>query len=125
MAAEVRETEVVKAYELFPDAPPPATPSAIGEKLRAPGCDGAAVLRLARVEQQLSYTSGAYPTYYRSFGPYWGYAHTPPQDVRTDEIAHVEINVYSLADDRLLYAARSETFNPDTTAGMVAEIAAA
>jgi len=38
---------------------------------------------------------------------------------------NVETNLYSLTEDKLLYAARSETFNPNSTAKMVDEIAAA
>ncbi len=48
-----------------------------------------------------------------------------PVDVRTDEIVHVVTNVYPLADDKLIYSARSETFNPRSTAGMIADIASA
>lgn len=122
-------TEVVKCYVQYPDtlalAPARIDPERIKADLRALGCDGAVILRLARVEQELSWSPSTYPAHYRSFGGYWGHAYPSSMDVRTDEIVHVETNVYSLADDELLYAARSETFNPGSAADLVDEIAAA
>jgi hypothetical protein len=126
LAAHLADAEVVKCYERFPQALGRASATLATERvkaeLRALGCDGAIVLRLARVEQEVSWSPSAYPVHYRTFGGYWA---QPAGDLRTDEIAHVETNVYSLADDRLLYAARSETFNPGSAAGMVDEIATA
>jgi hypothetical protein len=131
LAERLERTEVVKCYALFPDALQLAPggaeldPAKVKSELRALGCDGAVVMRLSRVEQELSWSPSTYPAHYRSFGGYWGAAYPSAMDVRTDEIVHVETNVYSLADDKLLYAARSETFNPGSAAGMVGEIAAA
>ena len=123
MAAHLETSAALKCYERYPDARD-VDPAAIRDELRAAGCDGAAILHLARVEQELSYSGGAYPGYYRSFGGYWGWA-SAPVDVRTDEIVHVVTNVYSLVEDKLLYTARSETFNPRSTARMIEEIAEA
>lgn len=129
LAEHLKDTEVVKCYELYPDtlglAPARIDPERVKSDLRSRGCDGAVILRLARVEQEVSWSPSTYPAHYRSFGGYWGYAYPSSMDVRTDEIAHVETNVYSVADDQLLYAARSETFNPGSAASMVGEIAAA
>jgi hypothetical protein len=122
MAAHLENSVALKCYELFPDARE-VDPAAIRDQLRAAGCDGAAIMHLTRVEQELSYSPGAYPTYYSSFGRYWGWAYAPPPDMHTDEIVHVVTNVYSLADDKLLYSARSETFNPRSTSALVEEIA--
>jgi len=119
----LKSVEVLKCYALFPDARE-LDPARLKLDLRARGCDGAVVMRLARVEQEISAT-GAYPTPYHSFHSYWGYASPATMDVRTDEIVHVETNVYSLADDKLIYTARSESFNPSSTAGLVDEIAEA
>ena len=46
-------------------------------------------------------------------------------DQRTDEIVHVETNVYSLAEDKLIYTARSESFNPGSSEDLMNEIATA
>jgi hypothetical protein len=120
LAAHVRAPEVVPCYRLFPEAQGLEV-GAVKARLRAEGFDAAVVMRLAGVEQEVSWEPSAYPAHYRSFGGYWGY---DPGVMRTDEIVHVETNLYSLADDKLLYAARSETFNPRSTAKLVDEIAA-
>lgn len=122
MARHLEKSATLKCYELFPDARE-VDPTAIRDELRAAGCDGAAIMHLTRVEQELSYSPGVYPSYYGSFGHYWGWAYAPPPDLRTDEIVHVVTNVYSLIDDKLLYSARSETFNPRSTRALVEEIA--
>jgi hypothetical protein len=123
LGTKIKSAEVAKAYVLFPDARK-LDPASVREQVRAQGCDGALVMRLARVEQQIS-SSPAFPEYSSSFNRYWGYAAPAAVDVRTDEIVHVETNMYSLADGKLLYSARSETFNPQSTTTMVEEIAAA
>ena len=120
MAEHVRAPEVGKCYALFPDART-FEADAIQARLKDEGFDAAIVMRVAGVQQEVSWTPSAYPAYYRSFGGYWAY---DPGTMRTDEIVHVETNLYSLADDKLLYAARSETFNPSSTAKLVDEIAA-
>lgn len=117
MAAHVRTAEVGRCYEVFPDAPG-MDPLQVKSRLLELGFDAAIVMRVSGVEQEVSWTPSAYPTY-RSFGGYWG----EPYAVRTDEIVHVETNLYSLVEDKLLYAARSETFNPSSTAKLVDEIA--
>lgn len=123
IAAHLSAPAVLKCYELFPDAQG-LDPVKVKDDLRAQGCDGAVMMRIARVEQELSAT-GPHPGYYGSFGGYWGHGYAAPLEVRTDEIVHMETNVYSLAEDKLLYSARSETFNPSSTEDLVDEIAEA
>lgn len=123
IAKHLAAPEVLKSYVLYPDARG-LDPLRIKDELRAQGCDGAVMMRLARVEQELSATSTD-PGYHRSFGGYWGHGYGAPIEVRTDEIVHMETNLYSLAEDKLLYSARSETFNPSSTEDLVDEIAEA
>jgi len=120
LAKHLKEVEVVKCYELLPTAGT-LDAQAVKDAVRSAGCDGALVLRLVRVEQELSVSPRAYPAPYHSFNGYWGWGQ-PYADVYTDEIVHVETTLYSLADDRLLYTARSETFNPGSTASLIDEI---
>jgi hypothetical protein len=122
LAAHIRAPEVVRCYSLFPDASA-LGPEEIKSRLRAQGFDAAVVMRVAGVEQEVSWTPSAYPSHSRSFGSYWGGGYDPGT-MRTDEIVHVETNLYALLEDKLLYAARSETFNPGSTAKLVDEIAA-
>lgn len=124
LAAKLSAPVVEKCYALFPDAQKQLTPERAKDELRARGFDAAIVMRLARVEQQVT-TTGTQPAYYRSFGRYYAYSDAGPYGLRTEDTVHVVTNVYSLADDKLLYSARSETFAPGSTAGMIDEIAAA
>jgi hypothetical protein len=123
IAKHLAAPEVVKSYVLYPDARG-LDPVRVKDELRAQGCDGAVMMRLARIEQEISATSTDVG-YHRSFGGYWGHGYGAPIEVRTDEIVHMETNLYSLAEDKLLYSARSETFNPSSTEDLVDEIAAA
>jgi hypothetical protein len=123
MAAHIHAPEVVRCYTLFPDARD-LQPAEVTKRLRDQGFDAAVLMRLMGVEQEVSWTPSAYPAYYRSFGGYWGWG--APMDtgtLHTDRIVHVETNVYALAEDKLVYAARSEEFDPDSTQELVDDIA--
>ena len=76
MAKHLSAPEVLKSYALFPDARE-LDPAKLREELRARGCDGAVLMRLARVEQEISSTA-VYPAHYYSFGGYWGHAYPYP-----------------------------------------------
>ncbi|HEX6885207.1 MAG TPA: hypothetical protein VF530_17670 [Planctomycetota bacterium] len=121
MAAHVPAAEVGRCYQLFPDSRE-HDPQKIKGKLREMGYELAVVMRVARVEEEVSWTGSTYPVHYRTFGSYWAY---DSGTMRTDEIVHVETNLYSLTEDKLLYAARSETYNPSSAAHLVDDIAEA
>ena len=123
MAKHLEAREVVKSYALLPDARG-QDPLSVKEQLRAAGCDGAVLMRLTRVSQEVS-TANAVPADASAFGRYWGYGSALPMEVRTDEIVHVETSLYSLVEDKLLYSASSESFNPGSTAELIDEIAEA
>ena len=68
--------------------------------------------------------------YYRN--DYWGNYHSrgwgaayDPGYLRTDKIVRVETNIYSLAEDKLIWSGVSETFDPSSTGSMVDQIATA
>jgi hypothetical protein len=123
LAKHLKAREVVKKYVLYPDTRD-LDAKKVREELRDQGCDGAILMRLVRVEQQVSSTP-MHPADYYSFGGDWGNAYPTGVDVRTDEIVHVETNVYSLENDKILYSARSESFNPSSTSKLIDEIATA
>lgn len=90
--------------------------SAILDQLRQAGFDGAIVMRVVDVSTQTNYVPGSYwyATPY-TFAGYWHAAWAYPYDpgyIVQDQIVSVETQVYSLADDKLIFAARSETTNP-------------
>ena len=89
-------------------------------------------MRAVGKEQEISSSPGGYywggPTYatfwgggYYGYG--WGGVYSPGY-VRTDTIMHVEILVYSLDQDKLVWAARSETTNPEKVGPFIKELTA-
>lgn len=121
-----RGAKGVPAYTLVPDSV-----RGDGEKaraaLKAAGANGAVVMRVVGKDQQINYTPGApMPAYYNGFGPYWGYgwgtAYSPPT-VTTDTIVSVETLVYSLTQDKLLWASTSRTTNPNNLDKLINEVA--
>jgi hypothetical protein len=100
------------------------------KKLQEANVDGAVLMRVVSSEQEISYSPGtswygAYP-YYGSFGGYWGYGWGMAYDpgyLRTDKIVMVETLVYSVAQDKLLWAGQSKTTNPSNVQKFVVELA--
>ena len=87
--------------------------------------DLAIVMRLVGQEEQTRWVPGSYPTYYGSFYGYYGYAGPMVYDpgyLTTDTIVRVETNIYTLPDEKLVYSALSETFNPSSAPKVVKEI---
>lgn len=92
------------------------------------GFDGAVVMRPVRVDQETTYVPGqAYvvPSHHGSMWGYWGtgwgYAYDPGY-VKQDQVVSVEGNVYSVPDDKLVWASRTKTYNPESVRQLVDEI---
>lgn len=93
------------------------------KQLRAAGADGAVIMRVVGHDQQVTYTPGTtFPAYYGGFGPYygygWGQAYSPGY-LQTDTLVSVETLVYSLVQDKLLWAGTSTTENPDNLGALI------
>jgi hypothetical protein len=102
------------------------------EFLAKAGVAGVVAMRAVGKEQEISSSPGGYywggPAYatfwgggYYGYG--WGGVYSPGY-VRTDMIMHVEILVYSLDQDKLVWAARSETTNPEKVGPFIKELTA-
>lgn len=121
MAEEIPNT--VPSYKVLKTSEVADT-AGIERRLRNMGFDGAIIMRVVTVDQRVSYTPGAYwygPPYY-TFSNYWGTAWGYPYDpgyVYTNQIVTIETQIYSLANDKLIWAGRSETTDP-RTAGKLA-----
>jgi hypothetical protein len=106
---EIRDLELVKS------------------RVRQEGFDSAVIMRVARVEREVSYVPGMVhwaPAYSRFWG-YWGYGWGlvyDPGYLRTDRIVNVVTHVYSIADDKLVWASQSETFNPTSLREAISEV---
>lgn len=94
------------------------------ETLRSQGFDGAIIMRLVDVSQQQSWVPSS--ATYDSFSGYWGNGWSGAYSsgyMVTDTIVQVETVIYSIADDKMLWAARSESYNPYSAMTVVDEIA--
>lgn len=95
-------------------------------QIQKAGVQGVVVMRVTSQDQSVTYTPSTWSRgYYPSFWGYWGYgwgAVYSPGSIRTDTIVNVETLVYSVADDKLLWAGVSGTTNPNQVDAFVTEI---
>jgi hypothetical protein len=96
------------------------------------GVAGVVAMRVVGKDQQLSSSPSTYygGPYYGSFwgGGYYGWGWGGVYDpgyLRTDTIVSVETLVYSLEQDKLVWAGRSATTNPSNVPAFMKELAAA
>lgn len=113
----------VPGYLLFPE-PDPGDFNRIQGRLRENQFDGAIVVRVLGVENRVNWVPG-YPTMvppYRAYyfrGPLWG----DPGYYRTDQLIRVEISLYSLSMNQLVWSGLTESFSPASPAALMAEVA--
>jgi hypothetical protein len=84
------------------------------DKLKKEGFDGIVVMRLVDVNSSTRYVPGAYP-YYGSWRRYWAYSwggFYDPGYYTTDKRYDVEVTVFSLIRDKLIWTANTSTINP-------------
>jgi hypothetical protein len=129
-----RGVDAVPAYNLIP---PNETRDKDKAKalFSAAGIAGAVVMRALGVEKDVTYSPGTgywgaphYGSFWGAGYGYWGYswgAVYDPGYLRTDTIVNVETLVYDLRADKLVWAGKSQTTNPDRVDALVQELAAA
>jgi hypothetical protein len=81
---------------------------AVKAKLRREGFDGVLVMRLAAVTEQVTPGMGPYYSFDRYYDYAYGYAYAPQVDTQV----HVVSSLYSLPDDKMIWAGTSRTFDP-------------
>jgi hypothetical protein len=93
------------------------------DQLRARLFDGAVVMRVVDVQNVQSYRPGVtWYTGYPRFHDFWGASWTvasSPGPVVTDRVVFVETVIYSLSDDRLIWAGRTATENAGSVSDLV------
>jgi hypothetical protein len=100
--------------------------TALQDKLKSEGFDGAIVMRLVDVEKEVNYVPGTtYPTYYGRYGGYYGgyYGYGSPGYYQEDKVYNVETNIYSLKTDKLMWSGTTATTNPSNLNKTINEIA--
>jgi hypothetical protein len=127
LAAELtrRGGEGIPSYTLIPGTTDEAQAKAAFEKA---GIAGVVVMRPVGTTQEISSTTTMYagPTY-RGYwgGGYYGYGWGGAYggtEIRTDTIVSIETLVYSMKQNKLVWAGQSKTTNPSRVDGLVKEI---
>jgi hypothetical protein len=124
LVKQAKQGEVVPGYSFIPDADLRNTEK-VRELVKARGFDGAFVFVLEGVEKQQSYLPAGYTVPGYSLWGYYGYgwsAAIDPINVRTDTYVMVETRVYSVLDEQLVWAGRSETLNPGSVHELVQDV---
>lgn len=126
-------TRGIGGYGIVPDAER-GNFDKVRDRVRAGGFDGAMIARLVGVEGPLPWATGSLqqvPVSYRTLGNYYVSTYQEAERsslLRTPTIVRVQMNVYAVASEALIWSATSRTFNPDATrdvAGDVARVAVA
>jgi hypothetical protein len=85
------------------------------QRLKGEGYDGVVVMRLVKVDKDSRYVPGSYPAYYGTWRGYYGYAwpnYYDPGYYTTDKTYFVEVNVYSVKRNKLIWTGITSTINP-------------
>ena len=91
------------------------TDDAYNQKLKSEGYDGMVIMRLLNVDKDNHYVPGNYPVYYHSWRGYWNYSWPgfySPGYYTTDKTYIIEVNVYSLTENKLIWSGTTSTVNP-------------
>ena len=97
-------------------------------KVKAAGFDGAVVMRLVNVSKEATYVPGqvyVVPSSYSTLWGGWDYGWSTVYDpgyVQVDQYVDMNTAVYSVKDEKLLWASRSQTQNPSSVPSLVDEI---
>jgi hypothetical protein len=117
----------VAAYTIVP-ASQMKDEAAVRAKLEEEGAQAAVVMRLVGTDQTLNAAPAMYyagPSYSTFYGGYWGYGWGglyDPGYVKMDRILHVETLIYSLRQNKLVWAAQLKVTNPKTVGQAMAEM---
>lgn len=114
------------SYMVLPEDP--GNKDAAKRELEKAGVDAVLSMRVVSRERVLDYAPGYWTgsPYYGSLWGYWGYgwgAVRDPSYLGTDVVVGVETLLYSLKDEKLLWAGMSETFDADDVESAVKSIA--
>jgi hypothetical protein len=128
LASYLRGKGVV-SYNYFKNKFDKTNEAAIYRKIKADGFDGAITMRLVDMEREKIYTPGntaAYPVYYRNFSGYYHRSfnyYSEPGYYTTTKIYTVEVNVYSIKEDKIIWTGLTETTDPNGVNKLTEEVA--
>lgn len=126
LVAEVKGRGVA-SYTYLRSIDTRSSESVIADKLRQDGFDGVVVMRLTTVDKNAAYVPGNYPSYYNSWYGYYSSTYprfNDPSYSSSGRIYHVEVNVYSLEKNKLLWTGITSAVNTTDTNKMIDNIIA-
>ncbi len=101
---------------------------AIRDKIKLDGFDGVVTMRLLDVDKERTYTPGnlsSYPVEYRTFSGYyyrtWN-TYSTPGYYSTTKTYTIEINVFSIKEDKIIWTGLTQTTDPDGVNKMTAAV---
>jgi len=116
--AALNPGKAVPSYQVLGTSPLTQPDNVYMQKLKDEGYDGVVVMRLSKVDKDQRYVPGNYPTYYTGgwrgyYGAAWG-GYYDPGYYTTDKTFYVEVNVYSMPKDKLVWSGITSTINPSS-----------
>ena len=126
MVSYLKEKGIV-SYNYLNDNFDPKNEETLRAKIKAAGFDAAVTMRLVDVDKEKVYIPGntAYPAYNRNFSGYY-YRHLPlystPGYYATTKTFTVETNIYSIKEDKIIWAGLTKTTDPEGVEKMMKEI---
>ena len=127
LASKMPNTVAVPVYKMISNEEL-ADIDAVKKKLSERGMEGALVLSVRNVDQKTTYySSGMYPSAYYNFGGYynyaWNYMYDPYGYSSTNVYVDLEILIYSMKNDQLVWYGESTSVNPESIQQTISELA--
>lgn len=129
LASQMPNTIAVPSYKMITNEEL-ADLNTVKQKLNERGMQGALMLRVKKIDEKTSYySSGMYPSAYYSFGGYynyaWNYMYDPYMYSSKNVYVDLEILIYSIKDDKLVWYGESTSVNPQEIQQTISELAVA
>lgn len=119
----------ITSYSYLDETIDPKDEQSLRSKIKKDGFDAAITMRLIDVDKEKIYTPGEhymYPVYYGNFSQYyyrsWTYYSTPGYYTVTKKFV-IEVLIYSIADDKIIWSGITETYDPDGVKKLTDDIA--
>lgn len=116
------------SYRLFPGHPE-GTLERVKDRVREDGYDSVVIMRLSGVDLEVSNLRGVIRTTPTPAPPgtlwgAWDQGWTTvyePGELRADAVVHITTRVYAVAHDKLVWSSRTDSFDPRSLRGAIAE----
>lgn len=126
---KILKTPCVASYSYLTKEDLAGTLEAAKAKIKNDGFDGIITMRLAKIEQDVNYIPGTYPSHFYSPWSYGAYAapmYYDPAYYSADNVYNVEINLYMLNPEKLMWTGVTATIEPekmDKAVNVIAQVA--